>query len=56
MVIDISEITLENLYIYQENYRKKQKRTGLTKKEYQRKYYLEVTKQKRKQKRGVLDE
>lgn len=56
MVVDISEITLENLYIYQENYKKKQKKTGLTKKEYQHKYYMEVTKPKRKQKRGVLDE
>lgn len=48
MVVDISEINLENLYMYQPNYRKKQKRTGLTKKEYQRKYYMEVTKIKRK--------
>lgn len=56
MVVDISKITLENLHIYQSTYRKKQKKTGLTKKEYQHKYYIEVTKQKRKQKRGVLDE
>lgn len=47
MVVDISEINLENLYMYQPNYRKKQKKTGLTKKEYQHKYYMEVTKIKR---------
>ena len=56
MVVDISKINLENLHMYQCNYRKKQKRTGLTKKEYQHRYYIEVTKPKRKQKRGVLDE
>lgn len=48
MVVDISEINLENLYMYQDNYRKKQKKTGLTKKEYKHKYYMEVTKIKRK--------
>lgn len=48
MVVDISEINSENLYMYQANYRKKQKKTGLTIKEYQHKYYMEVTKQKRK--------
>lgn len=51
MVVDISEINLENLYIYQSNYRKKQKKTGLTKKEYQHKYYMEVTKPKRKERK-----
>lgn len=34
MVVDISEINLENLYMYQPNYRKRQKKTGLTKKGY----------------------
>ena len=50
MVVDISLITLENLSQYQRKIYKKQKRKGLTKKEYQHKYYLEVTKPKRKNK------
>ena len=54
MVVDISEINLENLSMYQPNYRKKQKKTGLTKKEYQHKYYMEVTKPKRKLKSKEL--
>lgn len=51
MVVDISEINLENLYMYQDNYRKRQKKTELTKKEYQHKYYMEVTKPKRKERK-----
>ena len=53
MVVDISEINLENLYMYQSKYRKRQKKTGLTKKEYQHKYYMEVTKIKRKKLQAV---
>lgn len=56
MVVDISEINLENLYMYQPNYRKKQKKTGLTKKEYQHKYYMEVTKPKRKERKLECNE
>lgn len=63
MVVDISEINLQNLYLYQPGYRKKQTRHIIPKekryhyyKEYQHKYYLEVTKKKRIEKRGVLSE
>lgn len=58
MVVDISEINLQNLYLYQPSYRKKQTRHIIPKekkhlyyKEYQHKYYLEVTKKKRAEKR-----
>lgn len=58
MVVDISEINLQNLYLYQPCYRKKQTRHIIPKekkhfyyKEYQHKYYLEVTKKKRAEKR-----
>ena len=60
MVIDINEINLENLYLYQPNYRQKQRHNKMPKepekrhkyyKEYQHKYYIEVTKKKRAEKR-----
>ena len=54
MVVDISKINLQNLYLYQLDYREKQTRHNY--KEYQHKYYLEVTKKKRAEKRGVLSE
>lgn len=50
MIVDISLITLDNLEDYQDRY-KKQKRTGLTRKEYQHQYYLQVTKPKRQERR-----
>lgn len=65
MVVDISKINLENLYIYQSNYRKKRERRIVPRepkekakyyKEYQHEYYMRVTKPKRLEKRGILSE
>ena len=49
-LIDLAEITLENLSEYQDNYKNNKK---LNKKEYQHKYYLEVTKPNRKLKNSI---
>ncbi len=47
MLVDISKLTLENL----STYGKQEKKPKLTQKEYQHKYYMEVTKHKRKLRR-----
>ena len=51
MVVDISLITLDNIKDYQRKVYKRQNKSGLTKKEYQHQYYLQVTKPKRQERR-----